>query len=146
MDDTTIINVKGVRKASWNAATRAASLGKEPYGPWLSDAIDQRLYREARGQETEAPAMTPDQITARISALAELAKGIGALKAAGHRAVGIGSLSQGLAVALAEDMRRLGLARRGFGKGSVKPEAVLLESEDGCLDDSPATRLEQSMP
>lgn len=85
-DDTTIINVKGVRKAAWNAATRAAALAKTPYGPWLSDAIDQRLYREATGGNPEGKAgLTEDQITARTMALAEMAKGMAAMKSAGLR-------------------------------------------------------------
>ena len=56
--------------------------------------------------------MTADQVTARIAALAEMAKGIAAMKAAGSRAVGIGAVSQALVAALAEDMRRQGVAAR----------------------------------
>jgi hypothetical protein len=47
MSDTIIINVKGVRKSSWNSATQAASLRKEQYGPYLSEALDLRLRFDA---------------------------------------------------------------------------------------------------
>jgi len=125
-DDTTIINVKGVRKAAWNAATRAAALAKTPYGPWLSDAIDQRLYREATGGNPEGKAgLTEDQKTARILAVAALAEGMASLKAARARPPIVAAM-------LAELAGDLGLAggkaEASRGKGSVKPPVVLLES------------------
>ena len=76
-DDRIIINVKGVRKASWNRATRAASLRKIPYGQLVSDALDFQAEMEARGIEAPGKArLTDDQITARLTALAGLAQGI----------------------------------------------------------------------
>ena len=135
-DSTTIINVKGVRRAAWNAATRAASLGKEPYGHWLSDAIDQRIYREARGANQDGQAgeaLSADQLTARIAAVAELAKGIAALKAAGSRAVGLGALSRILGALIS-------------GQEAVKRGGVLLESGAVPTLAVPQPVLEQSMP
>lgn len=133
-DDRIIINVKGVRKSAWNAATRAASLSKEPYGQWLSDAIDLRLRIEAEGvklpgEAGEAP-LTADQTTARLAALAEAAKGFAALKTAGGRSVGISALSRRLAALLSEIPTAnppLRIAR--IGQESVKREPILLESD-----------------
>lgn len=134
-DDRTIINVKGVRKTAWNAAARAASLSKDTYGQWLSDAIDLRLRYDAGtvkppGEAGEAT-MTTEQLTARIAALAELAKGIAALKAAGARSVGIATLSRGLTSLLADLPRQAplirGQERRRLGQEPVKPMIEVLE-------------------
>lgn len=137
MDDETTINVKGVRKSSWNAATQAASLRKEHYGPWLSDAIDLRLRYDAGqvkppGQDGE-DAMTVDQRTARIAALAELAKGLAAVKAAGSRPNGISALSHGLAEVFADAPRRAPLIRGqesgGLGQ-DVAAKVITLHATD----------------
>jgi hypothetical protein len=101
MTDTIIINVKGVRKSSWNSATQAASLRKEPYGPYLSEALDLRLRFDAGevkapgedGNHQANPPLTEDQRTARIAALAALAQGIAAVKQHTGRATGVGLLS-----------------------------------------------------
>jgi hypothetical protein len=101
MSDTIIINVKGVRKSSWNLATQAASLRKEQYGPYLSEALDLRLRFDAGevkapgedGNTQANPPLTEDQRTARIAALAALAQGIAAVKQHTGRATGVGLLS-----------------------------------------------------
>lgn len=133
-EGTTIINVKGVRKSSWNRATQAASLRKDPYGAWLSDTIDFRLEMEAKGIEAPGKAgqssLSPDQMTARLGALAELAKGLAALKSAGARPVGISALSRGLALVLAEMPAANPMLRIGrFGQSGGNPPLVVLEDQ-----------------
>ena len=115
MDETIIINVKGVRKNTWNTATQQASLRKEQYGRYLSDALDLRLRYDAGevkppGEEDNPqanPPLTPDQRTARIVALAELSKGIALLKQHTGRATGISTLSRELADLLADAPTKL---------------------------------------
>jgi hypothetical protein len=131
-DDRIIINVKGVRKASWNRATRAASLRKIQYGQLVSDALDFQAEMEARGIEAPGKArLTDDQITARLTALAGLAQGIAALKAAGARSVGIATLSRGLANLLAEMPRdlRIGGRIRNLEIGQESVKRAMLEGE-----------------
>ncbi len=135
-DDRTIINVKGVRKASWNAAARAASLSKDSYGQWLSDAIDLRLRMEAEGVklpgEDKKALLTPDQMTARIAAMAELAKGLAALKSAGSRAIGISALSSGLTTLLTDERSANRPIRiRQISQEPVKPAFTLHATDSG---------------
>jgi hypothetical protein len=93
MEEKIVVNVKGVQRSSWNALCRDAALRHEHYGVWLSDAIDQRLRTDAQGVASAiSETLTTDQRTARIAALAELAKGLAALRAAGSRSVGVGAL------------------------------------------------------
>ncbi len=135
-DGFTIINVKGVRKSSWDAVCRAASHPKVPYGRWISDAIDFRLEMEAKGIQGPGEAgqavLTPDQMTARIAAMAELAKGLAALKAAGSRAVGISALSAGLASLLTDERSANRPIRiRQISQESVKPALTLHVADSG---------------
>jgi hypothetical protein len=130
----TIINVKNVRQRSWNALVMAASHPKVAYGRWISDAIDFRLEMEAKGiqgpGEASQAVLTPDQMTARIAALAELAKGLAALKAAGSRAVGISALSSGLTTLLTDERSANRPIRiRQISQESVKP-AITLHASD----------------
>jgi hypothetical protein len=128
MRDTTTINVRGVNKSVWNEATRQASLSRELAGPWLNDAIEQKLRRLAGAVVDDPAAMTVDQITARIAALAELAKGIAALKSAGSRAVGVGVLSRGLTMLLIDPRSVL-----------ISKDAVKNPSRNEDFGEEPAT-------
>lgn len=106
MEDTTI-NVRGVRKSTWNEATRQASLTRELMGPWVTDALELRLAVLSGAilvvDSKDAPGpLTPDQTTARILALAELAKGLAALKTAGSRALALGALTQEITLLLTD--------------------------------------------
>jgi hypothetical protein len=104
MSDTIIVNVKGVRKSSWNEATKAASLRKDQYGLYLSDALDLRLRFDAGeitlpgedGNQDAHEHLSQEQRTARIAALAELAKGIAAVREHTGKATGITMLSSEL--------------------------------------------------
>lgn len=100
--DRTVINVKGVRKSAWQAAKRGASQLDDSMGTWLSDAIDQRISRDANAVQAPAnkdarqdnpDALTPDQLTARILAVAALQQSAAALKQARIRGTGKAMLS-----------------------------------------------------
>jgi hypothetical protein len=149
MSDTTTINVKGVRKNSWNAATQAASLRKEMYGPYVSDALDLKLRHDAGevklpgevgNQEANLP-LTEDQRTARIAALAELAKGIATIKQHTGHATGITRFSAELSALEAKPQAKLrlinGKESRGFGQSvrnireGLLPDSVNHEQHDG---------------
>jgi hypothetical protein len=140
MSDTVIINVKGIRKNTWNAATQAASLRKELYGPYLSDALDLRLRFDAgevklpgeQRNQAANPPLTEDQRTARIAALAELAKGIAAVRLQTGRATGITMLSAELAALMVKPASTMRLSRHKdtglFGQSDKMPiEADLSE-------------------
>lgn len=101
-DDKTIINVKGVRKPAWEAARRGAAQAGDSMGTWLSDAIDRRISHDAtaiegpannRGEVGNPDALTPDQLTARIMALAALQQSMAAMKTARMRSSGRGVLA-----------------------------------------------------
>jgi hypothetical protein len=93
-EELTTINVKFVRKSAWEAAKRAkAHDDGENMGAWLSDAIEQRINREANQIESPAdqaanpgrkpgnPPMTPDQMIALMTSLAEMEQSAAAAKA-----------------------------------------------------------------
>lgn len=100
-DTTTTINVKSVRKPAWEAARRSAAKQDEPMGSWLSRACETLANLEAGprefppgglanpGQEMANPtAMTQDQLSARILAVAALMQGFAAVRNATGRAPG----------------------------------------------------------
>jgi hypothetical protein len=141
MSETVIINVKGVRKNSWNAATQAASLRKEQYGPYLSEALDLRLRFDSGevqlpgkdGNQRANTPLTEDQRTARIVALAELAKGIAAVKQHTGKATGITMLSAELSSLATKPEAKLriigGKESRGFGQsGRIMRDSLLPDS------------------
>ena len=95
-DDLTIISVKGVRKSAWEAARRGAAQSGDSMGVWLSDTIDRRISQGDSqitgpanpGSESVNPVLTPDQLTARILALAALQQSVASMKQARVRAIG----------------------------------------------------------
>lgn len=86
--EKTIINVKGVPKRAWGAARRSAMQANDPMGAWLGEAIDCRIARDSGSVKSANPPMTPDQITARMSAVAALQQSAAALKLARVRSPG----------------------------------------------------------
>jgi hypothetical protein len=145
MTDTVIINVKGVKKSSWNSATQAASLRKEQYGPYLSEALDLRLRFDAGevklpGEDGNAqanPPLTEDQRTARIAALAALAQGIAAVKQHTGRATGVGLLSTEVRSLVPVKPRIIrGKETRGSGQsGRIFDNALLPDSANREQDE-----------
>lgn len=93
-DDKTIINVKGVRKSSWEAAKRGATQSGISMGAWLSDQIDQAERMAREGVQPPRPQLTPEQLTARMEAIAALMQAQAALKSATGRASYKGVITQ----------------------------------------------------
>lgn len=96
-DDRTIINVKGVRKPAWEKAKRGSAQTGESMGTWLSGAIEIRAIHDASGIQSPGnplanPSLTPDQLTARIEAVAAYQQSVAALKMARARSIGNGAL------------------------------------------------------
>jgi hypothetical protein len=93
-DEKTIINVKGVSAKSWERAKAAANRRGETMAGWISRACDTVADLEAGDAlmppnpianldpKTANPALTPDQLTARLDALASLMQAAAAVKLA----------------------------------------------------------------
>ena len=133
--DKTTINVKGVRKSSWEAARRGAAQRGDSMGAWLSDAIDRRISREARqielpSEPARTPPLTPDQLTQRIMAVAALQQSAAALKMARVRSTGRDAMriaQESLAHEMDADRGRP--ARTISGKARGKEWPVVRQSE-----------------
>ena len=105
---TTTINVKAVRESAWAAAKKGAAQQGDGMGTWLSDAIDQRVKRDANQIEMPGkPGANPGPIQG-IPSLADLAGLMHSL----------GTMSQGLAA--------LG-ATKGAPKGAARQTSRLIE-------------------
>lgn len=107
-----VINVKGVPKPSWDAARRSAIQANDPMGLWIGEAIDCRIARDSGSVKPANPPMTPDQITARMNAVAAMQQGAAAMKVARMRDTGrtqlrvaLASLEQAIVHAEAPPMR-----------------------------------------
>jgi len=100
-DKRTTITVKGLSVTAWNEAKKAAAKAGEPMGAWLSRAIVEQVNREA-GRPRELPPekptpLTPDQITARMSAVGQLGSSVASIKQSTGRATGRSALQRSLA-------------------------------------------------
>lgn len=95
--ETTTINVKGMPKMKWEAARRSAIQANDQMGTWLGEAIDCRIARDSGSVKPANQPMTPEQLTARITAVAALQQSSAALKLARVRAPGSNMLRVALA-------------------------------------------------
>lgn len=98
--EKTVINVKGVEKPAWEVAKRGAAQTGDSMGKWLSEAVYLREKIDAgaiqtpglaavkNGHDSGNPAMTEDQRSARIQAVAAMMQGLAAIKTATGRASG----------------------------------------------------------
>ena len=94
----TTINVKHVSAKAWQRAKEAAGRNGEDLGPWVSRACNLLADMEVGGREfvpgQPVNPMSHDQLTARISAAAELLKGFAAVQAAAGHGVGRSTVSK----------------------------------------------------
>lgn len=125
--EKTVINVKGVPKRAWDAARQHAMRANDSMGTWLGEAIDYRIAQDSGSVKTANPSMTPDQITARIAAVASLQQSAAALKMARVRGPGnaalkvaVASMEQAIAYNEAPQVRLIsGKDRADSGKAVV---------------------------
>jgi hypothetical protein len=100
-NERTTVTVKGLSVTAWNEAKKAATKTGEPMGVWLSRAIVEQANREA-GRPRELPPekptpLTPDQLTARMTAVGQLGSSIASIKQSTGRATGRSALQRSLA-------------------------------------------------
>lgn len=98
-DGLTTINVKGVRKSAWEVVRRGAQQDDASIGEWLNNNLPKlgklragdikgpgnREGNRAGNRDADdgnPPEMTPDQVTARMLAAAQLMQGAAAVKGA----------------------------------------------------------------
>lgn len=151
VDGRVTINVKRVSKRAWARAANAAyKNGKEARGSWLSRAMNMLADLEMGPREfpPERPGnpagnlvgnsgnparLSPDQLTARMQAVAAMMQGLAAVRMATGRATG--KKTVGLMLASLEERQSEAEGTPGarlIGKASGQSPLVLGQSSDGA--------------